>query len=120
MEKYAKVENNKTKQCSVGLGTDIEFYKSIGMERMNVEQAYDGQWYVEGYAPQKPAPTKEEQEKNREEAYSKEVDPITCHINRLKDEEQTPEIEAEIEALKQERAEKVEDIKARYPYPVEE
>lgn len=65
-------------------------------------------------------PTKEEQSAKREIAYVDEVDPITCHINRLKDEEQTPEIEQEIEALKQERSVKVEEIKERYPYPPEE
>ena len=36
-----------------------------------------------------------------------------------KDEEQTPEIIAEIEALKQERTAKVEEIKQKYPYPEE-
>lgn len=62
-------------------------------------------------------PTKEEQSKNREWAYVSEVDGITAHIDRLKDEEQTPEVVAEIEALKAERAEKVAAIKERYPYP---
>lgn len=65
-------------------------------------------------------PTKEEQQKAREEAYKAEVDPITCHINRLKDEEQTPEVIAEIAQLVEERKAKVEEIKQRYPYPVEE
>jgi len=120
MKKYAKIINEETNQCEVGLGTNNEFYISIGMEEMDVEQAYNGAWYLEGYAPEKPAPTEEEQRKNRENAYQNEVDPITCHINRLKDEEQTPEIEAEIEALKQERSEKVEEIKRRFPYPVGE
>lgn len=64
-------------------------------------------------------PTKEEQKENRANAYQQEIDPITSHISRLKDEEQTPEIEQEIEDLKQERDEKVEEIKARYPYPEE-
>ena len=67
-----------------------------------------------------PEPTKEEQQKARENAYRAEVDPITCHINRLKDEEQTPEIIAEIASLVEERKAKVAEIKARYPYPVEE
>lgn len=66
-----------------------------------------------------PAPTEEEQRKNRELAYTQEVDPITCHIQRLSDEEQTPEIEQEIAELKQERSDKVEEIKERYPYPKE-
>lgn len=48
---YAKIENQETKECSVGVGTNITFYKSIGMVDMEVEQAYDGKWYVKGYAP---------------------------------------------------------------------
>ena len=68
--------------------------------------------------PLPPAPTEEEQRQKRSIAYQQEVDPITCHIDRLKDKEQTEEVIAEIEALKQERDEKVEEIKERYPYPV--
>ena len=52
--KYAKVTDEKTNRCDVGVGVDDEFYQSIGMELMNVDQGYDGQWYVAGYAPVKP------------------------------------------------------------------
>ena len=119
MLKYAKVINEQN-QCEVGLGTNSAFYQSIGMTEMEVEQAYTGDWYLAGYAPAKPEPTKEEQQKAREEAYKAEVDPITCHIQRLGDEEQTPEVIAEIASLVEERKAKVEEIKQRYPYPVEE
>lgn len=61
MIKYAKIINEETKQCDVGLGTNADFYKSLGMTKMEVEQAYNGVWYLEGYAPTKPAPTLEEQ-----------------------------------------------------------
>lgn len=54
MIKYAKVVNEETKECEVGLGTNVEFYTELGMEEMNVEQAYNGFWYIEGYAPEKP------------------------------------------------------------------
>lgn len=54
MLKYAKIVNEETKLCDVGIGSNNEFYKSIGMEVMDVEQAYDGQWYIVGYAPKKP------------------------------------------------------------------
>ena len=54
MLKYAKVIDDKTKLCEVGVGTNTDFYKSIGMTEMEVEQAYTGDWYVAGYAPQKP------------------------------------------------------------------
>lgn len=65
-------------------------------------------------------PTEEEQKENRARAYQAEVDPITAHIQRLRDEEQTEEVIAEIEQLKLERDAKVEEIKARYPYPVDD
>ena len=61
MLKYAKVTNEETKTCDVGLGTNIDFYKSLGFTEQEVEQAYDGQWYLKGYAPSKPAPTIQEQ-----------------------------------------------------------
>ena len=70
--------------------------------------------------PLPPAPTYEEQKQKRANAYQLEVDPITSHIDRLRDEEQTEEIVAKINELIAERAAKVEEIKARYPYPVEE
>ena len=117
MKKYAKVVNEETKLCEVGLDTNISYYESIGMTEQEVEQAYDEDWYLLGYAPE---PTKEEISILREQAYIQNVDKITCHINRLKDEEQTPEVIAEIASLVEERKTKVEEIKARYPYPVVE
>ena len=119
MLKYAKIEDEETKVCSVGTGDNAELYQSLGMTLMDVEKTSSGDWYVSGYAPEGQAPTKEKQSHKRELDYAQEVDPITCHINRLKDEEQTPEIIAEIEELKQQRDKLVEDIKQRYPYPEE-
>lgn len=52
MLKYAKMVNEETKQCDVGTGTNDEFYKSLGMELMEVEQGYDGYWYAKGFAPE--------------------------------------------------------------------
>ena len=60
MKKYAKIINEETKQLSVGLGTNTDFYKSIGMVEMEVEQSYNGDWYIDGYAPEQPKPSKEE------------------------------------------------------------
>ena len=54
MIKYAKIINDKTKACDVALGTDVDFYKSMGMQEMDVEEGYDGQWYLNGYAPVQP------------------------------------------------------------------
>ena len=72
-------------------------------------------------APYEPLPpTKEEQEQNRAFAYQQEVDPITSHIQRLRDMEQTEEVIVKINQLIIERDTRVEEIKARYPYPVGE
>ena len=54
MKKYVRVINQDNKLCEVGEGTDVDFYTSIGMEEMEVEQAYNGDWYLLGYAPQMP------------------------------------------------------------------
>ena len=54
MKKYAKINNEQTKSVDVGVGTNTTFYKSIGMTEMEVEQAYNGQWYLLGYAPTQP------------------------------------------------------------------
>jgi len=37
------------------------------MTEMDVEQAYNGSWYLQGYAPQKPEPTVQEQIRSLEE-----------------------------------------------------
>jgi len=61
MKKYAKIINEVTKECEVGIGTDEKFYKNLGMTLQDVEKSYTGGWYLTGYAPQKPEPTYQEQ-----------------------------------------------------------
>ena len=63
-KKYAKIIDNDTKEVEIGVGCPDEYYIEIGMEIMDVELAYDGNWYVAGYAPEKPEPTKEEKQGN--------------------------------------------------------
>lgn len=85
-------------------------------------------WYIEKTGdhkyeikaiPEPPAPTKDEQIHARENAYREKVDPITAHISRLRDAEQTEEIAAQIAELIAERDARVQEIKARYPYPTD-
>ena len=57
MLKYAKIINEETKEVQIGVGVNDEYYASIGMTEMEVEQAYNGLWYLKGYAPIKPEPT---------------------------------------------------------------
>lgn len=64
MFKYAKIINNETGLCNVGIGTNIEFYESIGMTELDVELSdIDGNWYLSEQCPRK-----SEEEKEQEEA----------------------------------------------------
>lgn len=79
MKKYAIIENAETKVCSVGIGTDTEFYRSIGMTEQEVEQAYNGQWYLKGFVPEKP--TEEKAAEVRAER-DRRIDAIRWRIER--------------------------------------
>ena len=52
MIKYAKIINQETGLCEVGTGTNIEFYQSIGMTEMDVDQSdIDSNWYLTEKCP---------------------------------------------------------------------
>ena len=54
MIKYAKIIENKTGLCEVGLGTNTVFYQSIGMTEQDVEQSeIDNNWYLSEKCPHK-------------------------------------------------------------------
>lgn len=55
MKKYAKIINEETKQCEVCFDENLAYCEFIGMTEIEVEQAYNGFWYVKGYAPEKSA-----------------------------------------------------------------
>ena len=76
----------------------------------------DGTYYKVVALPEPTSPTDEEIRQMREQAYVAEVDPITAHIQRLRDMEQTEEIKIEIAELIAERDTKVAEIKEQYPY----
>lgn len=63
--RYARIINEETKEVQVGVGCSDEYYVEIGMVEMDVEQAYNGQWYVAGYAPEEPEPTEYEKAQER-------------------------------------------------------
>lgn len=67
---YAKIINEDTKEVQVGLGDNIKYYESLGMINLEVEQAYNGSWYLKGYAPAKPQPTLQEQLEGLEKQYN--------------------------------------------------
>ena len=59
-KKWCKLINPTTREVQVGVGVNPEYYASIGMTEADVEQSYEGKWYLEGYAPQKPEPSHKE------------------------------------------------------------
>ena len=115
MIKYAKIINEETKLCSVGVGSNSDFYESIGMEEMDVEEAYDGQWYVSGYAPQQSVEEKNEEIRQKRQArYELESDPL-----RMDYDEALARGQENAEELKQEWLASKNKVREELPYVVE-
>ncbi len=54
MLKYAKITDEQTGLCEVGIGTNTEFYQSIGMTEQDVLQSdIDGNWFLADKCPRK-------------------------------------------------------------------
>ena len=64
---FAKIINQETKEVQIVSGEKL--IKLYGATEMEVEQAYNGAWYVKGYAPTAPMPTIEEQVSYLEKEY---------------------------------------------------
>lgn len=112
MKKYAKIIDDETKLCEVGTGTNSEYYESIGMTKMNVEQAYNGDWYVKGYAPQPSVEYQNEQiRQERQNRYVAESDPL-----RLDYDEALARGEESAERLKTEWLASKDKIREELPY----
>lgn len=79
MKKYAIIEDAKTKRCSVGTGTDAEYYESIGMTEQDVEKSWNGDWYLVGYAPEKPVEQKAAEVRSERD---RRIDAIRWRIER--------------------------------------
>lgn len=73
MIKYAKVINQETKECQVGLGSNVKFYQSLGMTEQDVEKAHTGVWYLTGYAPKE---SEEEKKANLRQKLLEDLDTI--------------------------------------------
>lgn len=66
MIKYAIIQDELTGLCNVGIGTDDDYYISIGMRLMDVEQSdIDDNWYLADKCPMKSEEEKELEEKER-------------------------------------------------------
>lgn len=66
MIKYAKIINEETGLCEVGLGTNSSFYQSIGMVQLDVQQSdIDNNWYLVDKCPMKTDEEKAQEERQR-------------------------------------------------------
>lgn len=69
MIKYAKIIDNEIGLCEVGSGTNAEFYISIGMSELDVEQSEkDNRWYLTEKCPHYTPEEKEAIERERLDA----------------------------------------------------
>ena len=83
MKAYVQIIDEKSKACIVGKGADTAYYRSIGMTEQKVEQAYNGQWYLKGYAPEKPVEQREAEVRARRDRM---IDVFEWRISRNNDE----------------------------------
>ncbi len=66
MIKYAKIVDEITGLCEVGLGTNNKFYQSVGMTQMDVQQSdIDENWYLTVKCPMKTDEQKAQEEAQR-------------------------------------------------------
>lgn len=105
-KKYAKF-NEDGKTLQVGIGVDAEFYKSIGMELMDVEKGWDGAYYKEGQTPEKPRAVIIEEELNEQQKILSSTD---WYAIRYAD--SGVEIPADIKAKRQAAREKIDELRA--------
>lgn len=82
---YARIINKETYEVQIGVGCDTSYYIEIGMTLMDVEIAYNGRYYVAGYAPVKPKPTKEEKEAEVRAVRDSYINGIEWRVSRYRD-----------------------------------
>lgn len=104
---------NAAKEWAQDHNTSFEEIIDMREEKDGVLYRY---WQI-GPEPQPYVPTYDDIKLMRSMTYVREVDPITAHIQRLRD--QNPQPEGEIAKLIAERDAKFAEIQEKYPYPVE-
>ncbi len=66
MIKYCKIINEEKGLVEIGTGTNTNFYKSIGMTQLDVQQSdIDGAWYLTDKCPMKTDEQKAQEEAQR-------------------------------------------------------
>jgi hypothetical protein len=105
--RFIQVQNNIVINVSFDGNRDVAPDGWQHHDTAQIGWVFDGTDFVAPVQPPEPPPTREEQQANRQRAYAKEADPIAMQM--LRD-----------EATKDEWLAKIEEIKARFPYPPEQ
>ena len=84
MRLLAKILNEETKQVDVADLRQKDHFEKIGFSEQEVEQAWNGSWYLKGYAPEKP--TNEKAAEARAER-DRRIDAIRWRIERYQTQE---------------------------------
>lgn len=113
MQKYAKVVNKETGECEVGLGTDAEYYQSLGMTLQDVTQSFNGNWYLAELCPPDPEPDYQELRRQSYPDYREFLDA------QVKINSGNPELVAEGQAQQLAYIQACLDVKDKYPKPAE-
>lgn len=74
MKLLAKISNEKTKQVNVADLRQKEHFEKIGFSEQEVEQAWNGSWYLKGYAPEKTIEQKEAEVRAVRNQYLEQTD----------------------------------------------
>lgn len=98
--------------------TDEQYAEFVTLEENQgrILKEDSGKVWFEDQPEQTVAEKNETIRATRERLYIGTVDPITSQISRLRDEEQSPEVEQEIQALILQRSELVAKIREENPY----
>ena len=108
---YAKIINEETKECQVGTGTNDTFYRKIGMKKLDVELcSWNGKWYITGHVPPEPEEHKKQSRiaqikaelASKDEKSTRSVRAILAGTATEADRQFLTNVEAEVQALRQE------------------
>ena len=114
MKLYCKIVNEETKAVQVGTGNNIDFYKSMGFIEEEVEQAYNGAWYIKGYVPKKPKELINQEKIAEYQKYLTDTDYVVVKISEAiaeNDEKLLLELKNEYSSVLQKRKEARNNIK---------
>lgn len=114
---YKVMKDNKiisVLETNIVVGLNYDTIEQDTEHNVDDYDQYNGEYLLKSEIPK---PSHDEQSEKRAFAYRQEVDPITAHIQRLRDVDPVPQ--DEIDELIAERDAKVDEIKQRYPYPTD-